>query len=291
MTRWASASAVPASPHALASPPPPSDATHPPPSGLEPSYRHPNNGISMEHAAPMKPHTHHQHPDHHPMPAPTPPATTALNGDPSATQRRHASQLAAPEQQKPTTASLSSKIYHLQLLPNSPQHPAEHSRPSWERSQMQFPPPQPTAADTNPSSPPSAGTPPTPSTDNPTPSNITPGARKWCKRCHKLFASGNQLHQHLSTCRTRHPAPPANPPTLPTRKRKQPAELTTEPTEPSTYSDFASAPPRKIRRFTHHSPAVGDVDAVESNGTTFYNTTPPNHDPALEYAAALRAGM
>ena len=116
-------------------------------------------------------------------------------------------------------------------------------------------------------------------------SKTTPGAPKWCTRCNKRFASGNALFAHLTFCRPSRTTPPADPPT--SRKRKQPPE----PTEPSTYSDLTTAPPSKLRRFTHHSPSVGAIAAVEFNGTTFYNTVPPEHEPELERAAALRAGM
>ena len=46
--------------------------------------------------------------------------------------------------------------------------------------------------------------------------------------------------------------------------------------EPETYADAVAAPAAKQRRFTHRGLA-GDVAAVEVNGTTFYNTTPPEY--------------
>ena len=97
----------------------------------------------------------------------------------------------------------------------------------------------------------------------PSPRRLRPGVKPPCRKWHQLFASGNQLHQHLSSCRARRPATLTSPPAPPSHKHKQPAV----PLEPSTFSDFASAPPAKARRFTHHYTSVGAIEAVNLGGT------------------------
>ena len=103
--------------------------------------------------------------------------------------------------------------------------------------------------------------------------NFTPGRPRRCSNCGKRFDSGNKLHAHLKDCS----APPRQVDKSDTvvghGKRKH------EPTQPlasapETYEDAINAPKR--RRFMHHGLA-GDVEAVELDGTFFYDTTPRTH--------------
>ena len=271
-----SSCALQASPLEVAASPPPSNATRPPPPRSAPSHEHLEYGIFSAHAQQMESHSPNQQPKIQHSPAPMPQAATINDAFRTPSSTATAPRFAPPGEPHPTkhtTAILSTQLYHQESASNSATQRPEHVCSSPDRSPPQFPPPQLPQADIAPS--PSAGTQPIASTASTAPTNTTPGTRKWCKRCGQLFASGNNLHQHLTSCRARRPAAPTDPPAPQSRKRKQPAV----PTEPSTYSEFASAPPGKARRFTHHSPAIGAIDAVEYGGTIFYNTIPPNHDP------------
>ena len=115
---------------------------------------------------------------------------------------------------------------------------------------------------------------------------FTIGTPAWCTHCKLRFASRNKLHKHLDAgC---HHAPPSPPiftaPTL--GKRKQPPSAP-DPSHPTTYADAIPAPP-STRPHYLHSGVAGNIQAVTVNGTCFFNTTPPNHGPDLERAAAVR---
>ena len=103
--------------------------------------------------------------------------------------------------------------------------------------------------------------------------NLTPGKPRRCSNCGKRFDSGNKLHAHLKDCS----APPrqVNKSDTVVGHGKRKHEPTQPPASaPETYEDAINAPKR--RRFMHHGLA-GDVEAVELDGTFFYNTTPRTH--------------
>ena len=120
----------------------------------------------------------------------------------------------------------------------------------------------------------------------------TQGKAAWCTHCKLRFDSKTKLHKHLEMGCSHAPATPSSPmvPSAPVLgKRKQPPSAP-NPSHPISYTDALTAPPSKRRHFLHPGSA-GNIQAVEVQGTCFFNTTPPAHDPALERAAAIRHGL
>ena len=163
-------------------------------------YEHVAHGNYVADALQLEPTTQNQHPTPPQWPVPNPPTASAFTTSPHTSEQCSIAHDTPPamQQPKPTTSQLSRKDHHHQSSPESATRCPEHSRSSPDQFQMQLRPPTPTSAVTIP--PPSAGTlhAAINSTASTAPTNITPGARKWCKRCGKLFASGN----HLRTART-----------------------------------------------------------------------------------------
>ena len=112
-----------------------------------------------------------------------------------------------------------------------------------------------------------------------------PGKRATCRFCGLVFESRNKLHIHLKLCR---PAPLT---TTTGQKREAPAppERSAHCAAERSHGAAEDASIRgndsKRRRFTHNG-LGGAVDAIEHDGTTYYD---PDHARAAHVAVAAAA--
>ena len=118
-------------------------------------------------------------------------------------------------------------------------------------------------------------------------SNFTAGRPLWCTNCMQRFSSRAQVWDHLQHCR-----PTATRPLATTLKRKRdnpPPALGPAPLPVLTYADAATAPPAKRHQSIHNSASGTAIPTIAlPDGTVYYDTRPPSHTPAMEYAANLR---
>ena len=117
--------------------------------------------------------------------------------------------------------------------------------------------------------------------------NFTAGCPLWCTNCVQRFSSRAQLWDHLKHCR-----PTATRPLATTLKRKRdnpPPALGPAPLPVLTYADAATAPPAKRHQSIHNSASGTTIPTIAlPDGTIYYDTRPPSHTPAMEYALNFR---